>query len=135
MKYKHIYVCMCIYIYIYIYFVCLFCFLGPHLQHMEVPKLVVELGLQQPAYTTATATQDPSLICDLYHSSWQCRIPTSLSRRPGIEHASSWIPVTFIFTVPHRNSISIYRIHEVSSQCKTPGALKILNPYVLCLFL
>ena len=32
-----------------------FCFLGPHPWHMEVPRLEVELELQLPAYTTATA--------------------------------------------------------------------------------
>ena len=32
------------------------------------------LELQPPAYTTATAPQDPSLMCDLHHSSWQRRI-------------------------------------------------------------
>ena len=26
------------------------------------------------AYATATATRDPSRICDLHHSSWQCQI-------------------------------------------------------------
>ena len=36
--------------------ICIF-FLGPHLQHMEVPRLGVKLELQLPAYTTATATQ------------------------------------------------------------------------------
>ena len=36
-----------------------FAFLGPHLQHMEIPRLGVQLELQLPAYTTATATQDP----------------------------------------------------------------------------
>ena len=30
-------------------------FLGPHLQHMEVPRLRGELELQLLAYTTATA--------------------------------------------------------------------------------
>ena len=32
-----------------------------------------------PAYTTATATLDPSHICDLHHSSQQCRILNLLS--------------------------------------------------------
>lgn len=32
---------------------------------MEVPRLGVELELQMLAYTTATATRDPSRICDL----------------------------------------------------------------------
>ena len=38
---------------------------------MEIPRLGVELELQLPAYTMATATQDPSSICDLHHSSQQ----------------------------------------------------------------
>ena len=33
-------------------------FLGPHLQHVEVPGLGIELELQQLAYTKATATPD-----------------------------------------------------------------------------
>ena len=49
----------------------LFCFLGPQPWHMEVPRLGVKSELQLPAYSTATATQDPSPICDLRHSSWQ----------------------------------------------------------------
>ena len=36
---------------------------------MEVPRLGVELELQPPAYTTATAMPDPSCIRDLHHSS------------------------------------------------------------------
>ena len=46
---------------------------------MEVPRLGVEPELQLPAYTTATATQDRSLICNLHHSSQQCRILSPLS--------------------------------------------------------
>ena len=45
-----------------------FCFLGPRQQHMEVPRLGVKWELHLLAYTTATATPDPSLICDLHHS-------------------------------------------------------------------
>ena len=45
------------------------CFLGLQPQHMEVPRLGVKLKLQMLAYATATAMTDPSLICDLYHSS------------------------------------------------------------------
>ena len=33
----------------------LLCFLGPHLWHMEVPRLGTEMELQLPAYATATA--------------------------------------------------------------------------------
>ena len=48
-----------------------FFFLGLHLQHMEVPRLGVELDLQLLAYATAIATQNLSHICDLCHSSQQ----------------------------------------------------------------
>ena len=37
----------------------------------KFPRLGVELELQLLAYATATATQDPSHIFDLHHSSWQ----------------------------------------------------------------
>ena len=37
-------------------FLLFFFFLGPHLWHMEVPRLGVKLELQLPAYTTATAS-------------------------------------------------------------------------------
>ena len=49
-------------------------FLGLHLQHMEVPRLGVHSELQPPAYTTATATPDPSLVYNLHHSSQQCQV-------------------------------------------------------------
>ena len=45
----------------------------------EVPRLGVELELQLPVYTTATATGDLSHIYDLHHSSQQCRIPDPMS--------------------------------------------------------
>ena len=55
-----------------------FVFLGPHPQHMDVPRLGVKSELQLPAYTTTTATQDRSHVCNLHHSSWQCQIFNSL---------------------------------------------------------
>ena len=54
--------------------------LGPHLWHMEVPRLGVESELQLPAYATATAIPDPSHICDLHHSSQQHCILNPLSK-------------------------------------------------------
>ena len=54
-----------------------FFFLHPHLQHMRVPRLGVKSELQLLA--TATATQDPSHVCNLRCSLWQCQILTSLS--------------------------------------------------------
>ena len=56
-----------------------FFFLWLLLQHMEVPGLGVKSELNLPFYTTATAMQDPSRVCDLYHSSWQCRILNPLN--------------------------------------------------------
>ena len=46
---------------------------------MEVPGLQDESGLQLQAYTTATATQDPSHICDLHCSSQPCQIINPLN--------------------------------------------------------
>ena len=47
--------------------------------HMEIPRLGVNLELQLPAYTTATATQVLSHICELHHSLWQRWILNPLS--------------------------------------------------------
>ena len=48
-----------------------FAILGPHPQHMEVPRLGVESELPLLAYATATATQDLSQVCDPHDSSRQ----------------------------------------------------------------
>ena len=47
---------------------------------MEVPRLGVEAELQLPAYSTATATGNPSYVCDLYHSSRHCGTLNPLSK-------------------------------------------------------
>ena len=39
----------------------LFVLLGPHLWHLEVPRLGVQSELQPPAYATATARTDSKL--------------------------------------------------------------------------
>ena len=62
------------------HFFFLFFSLGSCLPHMEVPRLGVELELQLPAYATATATWDPSYVCNLHHSSQQCQILNPLSK-------------------------------------------------------
>ena len=74
-------------------------FFTMHLQHMGVLRLGVKSELELLAYTTATATQDPSHICGLHNSSWQ---HWSLTHwvRPGIEPTSSWILVRFIIVEP-----------------------------------
>ena len=55
-------------------------FLWLHLWHMEVPRLGVESELQLPAYTTATATPEPSRVFDLHHGSRQRQILNPLSK-------------------------------------------------------
>ena len=56
-----------------LFFIFIFCFLGLHMQHMEVLRLGVKSELQLPA--TAIATWDLSRICHLNHSSRQRQIP------------------------------------------------------------
>ena len=73
-------------------------FLWLQVGRMGVPRLgvlEVKLELQMSTNTTATATWDPSCVCDLHHSSWQRQILNHW-RRPGIELASSWVLVRFI---------------------------------------
>ena len=53
-----------------LFFIFLF-FLGLHPRYVEVSRLGVESELQLLLCTTATATWDPSHICDLPHSSRQ----------------------------------------------------------------
>ena len=77
-------------------FIChyLFIFLGPHLRHMEVPRLGVQSELQLPGYTTVTAMQDPSHICDLHHSSRNRQILNPLGEARDQTHNllfPSWI--------------------------------------------
>ena len=58
----------------------LFLFLVFRAAPMEVPRLGVESELQLPAYTTATATADPSRVCDIRHSLWQHLILNPLNK-------------------------------------------------------
>ena len=61
-----------------------FCFvsslLGPHPWHVEFPRLEVDLELQLLVYTTATAMQDLSCVCNLRPSSRQYQISNPLSK-------------------------------------------------------
>ena len=60
----------------------------------SVPRLGVESELQLPVYTTATATQNRSHVCDLHHSSQQRQIPNPLSENRDQTHIlmdTSWI--------------------------------------------
>ena len=73
-------------------FVCFFLsfwFLWIHLIYTEVPSLGVESELQMLAHGIATAMQDLSCICELYHSSQQCQYPIHWVR-PGIKPTSAY---------------------------------------------
>ena len=94
--------------------------------HMEVPRLGTELELQLPACTTATAMSDPSLICDLHHSSWQCQILNPL-KGPEMEPASSWILVEFLTTELQQELLRC----QLQFYCQKPGTLWFL--LFLCL--
>ena len=59
----------------------------------------VELELQLLAYTTATARQDPSHICDPHHSSHQHQILNPLSKARDQTHVLMDL-VRFVITEP-----------------------------------
>ena len=66
---------------------------------MEVPSLGAVWTLQLLAYTTATVTQDPSRVCDLHRSSWQCQILNPQRTSPGIKPSSRRL-VGFVIVEP-----------------------------------
>ena len=65
-------------------------FIGPHLQHMEVPRLGVDSELQLPADTTATATWGPSRVCDLHRSETNLVLNTLSHDRNSLEDIFKW---------------------------------------------
>ena len=74
----------------FLYCFVLFCFLGLHLWHMEVPRLGVKLELQLPAYATATAMPDPRPVWDLQQH--QILNPLTEARnRTWILMDTSWV--------------------------------------------
>ena len=89
------------FLFLFYLFIFFFAFLGPYPWYMEVPRLGVELELQLSAYTTAAAMCDLSCICDLHHSSRQCRILNQWVR-PGIKPKSSRILVRCVFAAPQQ---------------------------------
>ena len=77
------------------FFFGLLSYLGPHPKHMEVPRLGVESEeVYLLTYARATTMPDLSHICDPHHSSWQCWIPSPLSKardRTQIPMDTSWV--------------------------------------------
>ena len=68
---------------------------------MVVPTLGVESELQLLAYIIAMATQDPSHICNLHHSSWQHGILNPLSEARD-QTRNLMVPSRFISTAPQQ---------------------------------
>ena len=71
--------CFVLFCFVFLFFVCLFA-LSWAAPAAEVPRLGVESEPWPPAYTRATATQDPSRVCNLHHSSRQRWIVNPLSK-------------------------------------------------------
>ena len=57
-----------------------------HPWHLEIPRLGVKLELQLLAYATASATPDPSHICNLHQGSWQHQSISPLSEARNRTH-------------------------------------------------
>ena len=97
--------------YLFIYF----CILELHLQHMEVPRLGVQLELQLLAYIAATATRDLSRICNRHHSSRQHQIlnPPSEARDRT------------------RNLVVSSRIRFHSTTTGTPGCMLLTHSFLV----
>jgi len=65
------------------------------------------MGATAATYTTATATRDPSCVCELHHSSQQGQIVNPLSQA-GIEPAIARFLVGFISPGHHGNSLFFF---------------------------
>ena len=96
------------------FFFFFFCFLGPLQQHMEIPRLGLQLELQLLAYATAAGTSDPSHVCNRHHGSWQCRIINPLSKARDPTHnfmVPSWIHFCCATSrTPHSTNFNSSRI-------------------------
>ena len=92
---------------------------------MEVPRLGVKSELQLLAYTTATATQHLSRVCNLHHRSQQRQIPDPLSEARDRTCAlmdTSWIRchctttrtpfLSSFYTTVHNGDLFIYFFKE-----------------------
>ena len=74
---------------------------------MEVPRLGVKSKLQLPVYTTATATLDPSCICDLHRCSRQILdLLNEVRYRTRVLMDASWfVTAEPPWELPHLNDL------------------------------
>ena len=90
-----------------------FFFLGPHPQHMKVPRLGVDLEPQPLAYASATATPDPQqlqiqAISATYNTARGNARPLTHWARPEVKPASSWFLVRFHSTEPKWELLQVF---------------------------
>ena len=131
------------------FFFFFFFFLDPPLRHMETPTLGVESELQLPTYTTATATLDPSHICDLYRSPQQCCLLNALSEARDqtliLTDTHQFIPVTVNISFKNWSVLSpvlcniFQRKVQIPSRAQTctPNCFiptRLLPPWTSCAF-
>ena len=90
---------------------CHLCLLGSQPRHTEVSRLGVKSELQVLAYTRVTATQDPSYVCDLHHSSWQHRILNPLSKGRD-QNSNLMVPSRIHFSAAPRRELFCLLIRE-----------------------
>ena len=94
---------------------------------MEVPRLGVKSELPLPAYTTATAMQDPSHIYDLHHSSQQRQIPDSLSKaRDGTSIPMDARRIHFLQATPGTPACFLLQPHHCLARLST-GACSVFR--------
>ena len=98
---------------------------------MEISRLGVQSELQLPAYPQLRATQDPSHVCDLHHSSWQRRILIPLTeardrtRNPVVPSrirfhcATMGTPSLFLIHNSVKESYSHFRGKETESRSES----------------
>ena len=78
-----------------------FCFLGPHLRHMDVPRLEVQLEIQLPASPQPRQGQIPAA-SGTYTAAHSNTRSLTHGARPGIEPATSWFLVELASAEPGR---------------------------------
>ena len=133
-SFKLLFMCICSLTYFRVFlFVCLFCFFGLFRaipMAMEVPRLGAELELQLLAYTTATATGDPSRVCDLHQSSRQCRILTPLSKaRDQTRVLMDASRIRFRWATRGNSGLCCFRWERLTV------ILNVVHVYIMCLFI
>ena len=109
-------------------------FLRPHLWHMEVPRLGVELELQLLAYTTASATQDLSHICDLHLSLQQHQILNPLSEARDWTHILreiSWVLNLLSHDGNTKSQLSEMTQAKFHSELHLKGAKILFSPTII----